>query len=155
MRPEILNPLFAETKTLDGVGPKLAKPLEKLGLSTIKDVAYHLPERFVSRRAIANLDEGGEDRFIGNLNEFWGDKLVSEITPDAIYRSAPKIYPGCTGATWNRQAIVPAIAAINLCAEKGWCAPIKSKRHKVNAKSKVPADLSWINSFASQACEDG
>lgn len=60
MRPDILNPLFAETKTLDGVGPKLAKPLEKLGLSTVKDVAYHLPERFVSRRAIANLGEGGE-----------------------------------------------------------------------------------------------
>lgn len=60
MRPEILNPLFAETKTLDGVGPKLAKPLDKLGLSTIKDVVYHLPERFVSRRAIANLDEAGE-----------------------------------------------------------------------------------------------
>ncbi|MEO0461624.1 MAG: ATP-dependent DNA helicase RecG [Pseudomonadota bacterium] len=60
MRPEILNDLFAETRDLDGVGPKLAKPLEKLGLASIKDVAYHLPERFVQRRAIASLDEGGE-----------------------------------------------------------------------------------------------
>jgi ATP-dependent DNA helicase RecG len=58
MRPDVLNPIFAETRTLDGVGPKLAKPLDKLGLSRVKDVAYHLPERFVSRRAIANLDEG-------------------------------------------------------------------------------------------------
>ena len=32
MRPEILNPLFAETETLEGVGPKLKKPLDKLGL---------------------------------------------------------------------------------------------------------------------------
>jgi len=60
MRPEVLNPLFAETKTLDGVGPKLAKPLEKLGLNTIKDIAYHLPERFVTRRAITDLDQGAE-----------------------------------------------------------------------------------------------
>ena len=60
MRPDILTPLFGETTTLDGVGPKLAKPLAKLGLERVKDVAYHLPERFVSRRAIANLDEGGE-----------------------------------------------------------------------------------------------
>ena len=44
---DILNPLFAETETLDGVGPKLAKPLSKLGLTRIRDVAYHLPERFV------------------------------------------------------------------------------------------------------------
>ena len=60
MRPDILNPLFAETETLDGVGPKLRKPLEKLGLTRIRDVAYHLPERFVSRRPVANLDEAGE-----------------------------------------------------------------------------------------------
>jgi len=70
MRPDILNPLFAESKTLGGVGPKLAKPLEKLGLTTIKDIAYHLPERFVTRRAIANLDEGGE-----------GEQVIVALTP--------------------------------------------------------------------------
>ncbi len=70
MRPEILNPLFAETKALDGVGPKLAKPLDRLGLTTIKDVAYHLPERFVTRRAIANLDEGAE-----------GEQVIVALTP--------------------------------------------------------------------------
>src|SRR3569623_1842081 len=57
MRQEMLNPLFAEADSLDGVGPKLRKPLEKLGLTRVKDVAYHLPDRFVERRAVANLDE--------------------------------------------------------------------------------------------------
>ncbi|MFW5633617.1 MAG: ATP-dependent DNA helicase RecG [Erythrobacter sp.] len=70
MRPEILNPLFAETRSLEGVGPKLAKPLERLGLARVKDVAYHLPERFVSRRAIADLDEGAE-----------GEQVVVALTP--------------------------------------------------------------------------
>ncbi len=70
MRPEVLNPVFADTKTLEGVGPKLAKPLEKLGLSTVKDVAYHLPERFVTRRAITNLDEGAE-----------GEQVIVALTP--------------------------------------------------------------------------
>jgi ATP-dependent DNA helicase RecG len=60
MRPEALNPLFAEIDALDGVGPKLMKPLGRLGLTRIKDLAYHLPERFVSRRAIASLDDGSE-----------------------------------------------------------------------------------------------
>ncbi len=60
MRPEILNPLFAETESLEGVGPKLKKPLEKLGLTRVRDLAYHLPERFVSRRAVQNLDDAGE-----------------------------------------------------------------------------------------------
>src|SRR5690606_1454018 len=57
MRPERLNPLFAETAGLKGVGPQLAKPLDKLGLTRVKDLAYHLPDRFVQRRAVANLDE--------------------------------------------------------------------------------------------------
>ncbi len=70
MRPDILNPLFAEAKTLDGVGPKLAKPLGKLGLERVKDIAYHLPERFVSRRAIANLDDGAE-----------GEQVIVALTP--------------------------------------------------------------------------
>ncbi|MCT2401024.1 ATP-dependent DNA helicase RecG [Novosphingobium mangrovi (ex Huang et al. 2023)] len=59
MRPEALNSLFVEVEALDGVGPKLRRPLEKLGLARIKDVAYHLPDRFVERRAVTNLDDAG------------------------------------------------------------------------------------------------
>ncbi len=38
MRPDALNPLFVEIDALEGVGPKLRKPLEKLGLERIKDL---------------------------------------------------------------------------------------------------------------------
>jgi ATP-dependent DNA helicase RecG len=57
MRPDALNPLFVETQSLDGVGPKLMRPLEKLSLTRVRDLAYHLPERFVERHAVADLDE--------------------------------------------------------------------------------------------------
>ncbi|WP_379921641.1 ATP-dependent DNA helicase RecG [Erythrobacter sp. R86502] len=77
MRPEALNPLFAEVQTLEGVGPKLMKPLEKLGLTRIKDLAYHLPERFVSRRAIPDLDSGSE-----------GEQVIIALT--AIEHRAPR-----------------------------------------------------------------
>lgn len=70
MRPELLNPLFAESNTLDGIGPKLAKPLEKLGLKRVRDVVYHLPERYVNRRAIENLDEASV-----------GEQIVVALTP--------------------------------------------------------------------------
>jgi ATP-dependent DNA helicase RecG len=70
MRPDVLNPLFAESQTLDGVGPKLSKPLEKLGLTRVRDMLYHLPERFVTRRAITNLDEAGE-----------GEQVIVALTP--------------------------------------------------------------------------
>jgi ATP-dependent DNA helicase RecG len=70
MRPEVLNPLFAESDTLDGVGPKLKKPLEKLGLTRLRDFLYHLPDRFVTRRAIESLDEGSE-----------GEQIIIALTP--------------------------------------------------------------------------
>lgn len=70
MRPDILNPLFIEAATLDGVGPKMQKPLDKLGLSRVRDIAYHLPERFVTRRAVHNLDEASV-----------GEQVVVALTP--------------------------------------------------------------------------
>jgi ATP-dependent DNA helicase RecG len=70
MRPERLNPLFAEATTLEGVGPKFRQPLEKLGLGRIRDFAYHLPDRFVYRRAVADLDEASV-----------GEQIVVALTP--------------------------------------------------------------------------
>ncbi len=49
MRPEVLNPLFAEVTALKGVGPALARPLDRLKLSRIVDVAFHLPTGWVDR----------------------------------------------------------------------------------------------------------
>lgn len=64
MRPEALNPLFAEIETLEGVGPKLKKPLTRLGLERIRDLVFHLPDRFVSRRAVPDIDAAEENEQI-------------------------------------------------------------------------------------------
>lgn len=66
----MLNPLFAEADRLKGVGPKLEKPLERLGLGRVKDFAYHLPDRFIDRRVIANLDEA-----------IVGENVIVPLTP--------------------------------------------------------------------------
>ena len=49
MRPEVLNPLFAEVEALKGVGPGIAKGLAKLGLTRAIDLAYHLPTGTIDR----------------------------------------------------------------------------------------------------------
>ncbi len=69
MRPERLNPLFAEAGSLAGVGPQLAKPLDRLRLKRVKDIAYHLPERFVERRVVGDLDQANV-----------GDQIVIALT---------------------------------------------------------------------------
>ena len=57
MRPDVLNPLFAETETLEGVGPKIAKPLEKLGPEAGARSGLPPARTLRERRAVANLDE--------------------------------------------------------------------------------------------------
>jgi ATP-dependent DNA helicase RecG len=57
MRPDILNPLFVETASLKGVGPGLAKPLGRLGLERVKDLAYHFPASWTYRKQAALLDQ--------------------------------------------------------------------------------------------------
>jgi len=49
MRPEILNPLFAEVEVLKGVGPQIGKCLKKLDLTRVVDVLYHLPSGSIER----------------------------------------------------------------------------------------------------------
>ena len=64
MRPDILNPLFAEITALKGVGAALAKPLERLGLARVVDVAFHLPSGFIDRVPRDELDEADVGRTI-------------------------------------------------------------------------------------------
>jgi ATP-dependent DNA helicase RecG len=49
MRPEVLNPLFAEVEVLKGVGPQVAKLLKRLGLTRVIDLLYHLPTGAIER----------------------------------------------------------------------------------------------------------
>ncbi len=49
MRPDILNPLFAEVEVLKGVGLQVAKLLKRLDLTRVVDVLYHLPTGAIER----------------------------------------------------------------------------------------------------------
>ena len=64
MRPDILNPLFAEVTALKGIGPALAKPLDRLGLARVIDVAFHLPTGWVDRLPRDELDMADSGRII-------------------------------------------------------------------------------------------
>jgi ATP-dependent DNA helicase RecG len=49
MRPDTLNPLFAEVETLAGVGPQVAKALKRLDITRTVDLAFHLPTGTIER----------------------------------------------------------------------------------------------------------
>src|SRR4051812_18070625 len=49
MRPDILNPLFAEVEVLKGVGAQVTKTLKRLDLTRVVDLLYHLPTGAIER----------------------------------------------------------------------------------------------------------
>ncbi|MFZ4382074.1 MAG: ATP-dependent DNA helicase RecG [Sandarakinorhabdus sp.] len=57
MRPDILNPLFAEVAALKGVGPSQVRQLGRLKLTRAIDLAFHLPVMMIDRLAVDALDE--------------------------------------------------------------------------------------------------
>jgi ATP-dependent DNA helicase RecG len=110
MRPDVLNPLFAEVQTLEGVGPKVLKPLDKLGLTRVRDVAYHLPERFVTRRAVENLDQAsvGEQvvvplTVIEHRSSRTGRGPYNVLAQDALGNVASLTYFGKASYTAKKQ----------------------------------------------------
>ncbi|MBX9797112.1 ATP-dependent DNA helicase RecG [Sphingomonas sp.] len=64
MRPQILNPLFAEVTALKGVGPALARPLQRLKIARVLDVALHLPSGWIDRVPRDTLDMADAGRTI-------------------------------------------------------------------------------------------
>jgi len=79
MRPEILNPLFGETQSLKGVGKVLAKPLEKLRLTRVKDLLYHQPSYWMHRKRVDELDEIDV-----------GETIIVEVTPVDYRTGGPR-----------------------------------------------------------------
>ncbi len=76
MRPDLLNPLFAEVEALRGVGPQLAKPLHRLRLDRVVDLLFHLPVNWIERKRIEALEEARP-----------GEVIVARLTP-IDYRQA-------------------------------------------------------------------
>jgi ATP-dependent DNA helicase RecG len=76
MRPEILNPLFAEVEVLKGVGPGIAKALKRLGLTRVADLLFHLPTGSIERLRVPAASAA-----------LLGRHLIIDLTPFEIRES--------------------------------------------------------------------
>lgn len=61
MRPEILFPLFKPVTTLSGIGPRIAKSVEKVAGNRIVDLLWHLPTGLIDRRYAPKLSDAQVD----------------------------------------------------------------------------------------------
>jgi integrase len=107
-----------------------------------------------AKAALLYRSAGKPSRFLAKVADYWKDTLVKDIKPGAIRQSAMELYPGCIGASWDRQVITPTQAVINHCADLELCAPIRVKRFKGEKKIKKPILLDWITTFCAHARPD-
>lgn len=97
------------------------------------------------------LDAKKPTRFVEKIANYWKNTLIQAITKGGIIQSAIVLYPHHSGATRNRQVIVPTMAIINHAAASELCNPIKVKRFPVETKVKEPASWQWVETFMSHS----
>jgi ATP-dependent DNA helicase RecG len=76
MRPDVLNPLFAEVEVLKGVGPQVAKLLKRLGVTRVLDLLYHLPTGVIERLRVPSVNAA----LLGRI-------VIVEVTPFELRES--------------------------------------------------------------------
>lgn len=90
-------------------------------------------------------------RHLAKVEDYWKDTLIKDITPGGVQQCAIQLFPKGSGATRNRQAIVPTQAIINHSAELGHCPKITVKRFQMETRVKEPVTLDWVKGFMSNS----
>lgn len=104
-----------------------------------------------AQAAILYRDAEKATRFLDKIEDYWKDKSVKEITGGAVRKGAIVTFPGASGATRNRQFIVPTMAVINHAASLDQCRNLKVERFPVAKKEKDPATWEWVQAFMAVA----
>ena len=90
---------------------------------------------------------GKATEYLKPLTLHFKDRRVASIKPGDLQAAGRLLYPGCSPATQNRQAIVPARAVINHCAELGMCPHMKVKMFKESPPVRRAVDADWLARF--------
>lgn len=110
---------------------------------------HHGPETVLTFADAAMLYRQADKptRFLAEVEDYWKDTPVRKINSGAVRQSAIVLYPNATGATRNRNVIVPTQAIINHAAKLEMCQPLKVERYPVVTKSKEPVTWRWVQKF--------
>lgn len=109
------------------------------------------PDLKFASAAIEYADADKDDRFLDPLIAELGEMRVVDLTTPVVHEAAKKLYPKAKPSTWNRQVVAPLVAAVNYCAEKKMCPPIRIKRFKEGKVSKQAVNREWVDAFCAAA----
>lgn len=90
-------------------------------------------------------------RFLAAVEDYWKDTPVKHINGGAVRQAAIVLHPKASGATRNRQVIVPTQAIVNHAAGLELCRHLKVQRFPVVTRRKEPVDWTWVQMFMEEA----
>jgi ATP-dependent DNA helicase RecG len=144
MRPDLLNPLFAEVTALKGIGAALAKPMERLGMARVVDVAFHLPTGWIDRLPRDEL-----------MQSDVGQTIVIPLTP-VSYR-----FGGSARAPARVQAVDAHgnyVSLVFFGGNSGWAKkllPLNEKRFVSGRLDQYGQELQIVHPEVSEEAEIG
>lgn len=114
---------------------------------------HHGPETVLRFSDAAMLYRQAEKatRFLETVEDYWKDMPVKSINSGSVRQAAIALLPKATGATRNRNVIVPTQAIINHAAKLDLCQFLKVERFPVVTKRKQPATWEWVQKFMAVA----
>jgi integrase len=86
---------------------------------------------------ILYLNQGGEARFAGKLNDHFGHKRMSEITQAEVSKFAAEAYPNSGPQGINRQVYTPLISIFRCAHKAGMCELPSFTRPKIPRRRAV------------------
>ncbi|WP_207478867.1 ATP-dependent DNA helicase RecG [Arenibaculum pallidiluteum] len=135
MRPAILYPLFAPVGSIRGLGPKLAKLVEKLAGPHVLDLLWHLPSSIVDRRLAPKVAEA-PDGAVCTLT-VRVDRHMAPATNRQPYRVCASDETGTVELTYFR-------------GQPGWLSAL----FPIGAWVVVSGRVEWFNGRAQMAHPD-
>ena len=129
MRPDILNPLFAEVEVLKGVGPQARQAAEALGLDRVVDLLFHLPVNWIDRKPVRPVDESDVGRIV-----------IVEVTP-RDYRQGGRAQPA--SRIFAEDAAGDYLTLVYFNNPAGRRSSCRSARRGSSRASSMPMATSW------------
>lgn len=105
--------------------------------------------------AASYVDNGGEEKYVQKIVEYFGDRILHSIHPFDVRKMAEVLYPTQSGSTRNRQAITPARAVLHHAYDRGWCSLIRLRRFKEDCpRERRPASALWLHLLCRRCDQD-
>lgn len=112
---------------------------------------------------LAYIENGGEGKYLGPINEAMGRVLLSDIDQELIDRTAKKVFAaykhGEKTRTYKNSTIVrhyytPLASVLHYASDLGWIPYFRIRKPKVTRPAPQWANEKWFAKFFAQAHED-